>query len=92
MEDCQENHTTTTQLPSTGTSEAIVIGLVASFLVLVILGFLGFCLKKRNKTTKERDKVQDEDENPVYGLYEFEDGEARYTTAEVTDTNEVYGE
>ena len=90
MEHCQERHTTT-ELNQT-TTEAIVIGLVASFLVLAILGFLGFCIKKRKEARKERGGVRKEEENPVYGLYQFEDGEVAYTTAEVTDVNEVYGQ
>ena len=89
MKHCKENHTRTKKSRTTG---ATVIGLVASFLFLATLGFLGFWLKKRKQRTKANEEVVDEDENPVYGLYEFQDGEVTYTTAEVTDANEVYGQ
>ena len=71
-----------------------MIGFVASFLFLATLGFLVFCLirRKQEQATKAYEEVKDENENPVYGLYEFQDGEATYITAEVTDANEVYGQ
>ena len=56
--------------------------------VLVIL----VCIIKRRKAKIREEEMTQDDENPVYGLYEFQDGEVTYTTAEVTDANEVYGQ
>ena len=58
-------------------------------LLLVLVGFLFLRRRKKQKTTKE---IEVEDENPVYGMYEFADGrnvdEGR---AEIVDDNEYYG-
>ena len=41
---------------------------------------------------KKMSKRQDQDANPTYGDYEYEDGTLRKNTMEVIDQNEDYGQ
>ena len=84
--------TAATMTDNSRASMFMVIGLISCFIILLTIGSLGICLCKRRPKSKANEEVNDEDENPVYGLYEFQDGEVTYTTAEVTDANEVYGQ
>ena len=40
------------------------------------------------RRSKKEEEIQDEDENPVYGLYS---SDGIYTATEMTDNNEMYG-
>ena len=61
------------------------IGIPVTLILLCCIPVLFLVWRKRFKKTEER--FEDEDENPVYGIY-ASDG---VDTAEVTDSNEVYG-
>jgi len=76
-----------------GEGGVIALCILIGFLVLGAVSATTFCLwKRRQKSQNKENEVIDEDENPVYGLYQVHDGEVEYTTAEAIDTNDVYGE
>ena len=55
------------------------------------LSFFAFVLRHRKKQ-KAATEIEDEDQNPVYGLYEFADGRnIDEDRSEVVDDNENYG-
>ena len=63
--------------------------LLFMFLLLVLVGFLFLRRRKKQKTTKE---IEVEDENPVYGMYEFADGrDIDEGRSEFADANDNYG-
>ena len=70
---------------------AAVIG-VPSLVVLVLLLVLVICLYKRCRERPAEPEWTRQDDNPVYGLYEFADGSnIDDNSAEVEDTNDYYG-
>ena len=81
-------------LNSTDTEVLVsAIGSVIAILFIAVLLFI-ICKCKRRKRTKSSSSVEENnDENPVYGMYYFADGEhIDYETAEVQDDNEYYGQ
>ena len=71
---------------------AQIAALVISLVVLFLLALVLFLVLRRRKTQRDTKETEDEDENPVYGMYEFADGrnidEGR---SEFVDDNENYG-
>ena len=60
-----------------------------AMLFIAILLFIICKFKRRKRTTST---VENNDENPVYGMYYFGDGEhIDYGTTEVQDDNDAYG-
>ena len=65
---------------------------ISSAVGLVFLALLVFFIFKHLRRTRTTSTVELNDENPVYGMYYFADGEhIDYETAEVQDDNENYG-
>ena len=79
---------------STGT-ETMVTAAVASvitILILVFVAILAFLLYRRSRKTKAEEPVEEVDENPVYDMYYFADGDrVDYGNTEVQDENDLYG-
>ena len=71
---------------------AQIAALVISLVVLFLLASVLFLVLRRRKKQRDTKETEDEDENPVYGMYEFADGrnidEGR---SEFVDDNENYG-
>ena len=71
---------------------AQISALVISLVVLFLLALVLFLVLRRRKKQRDTIDTEDEDENPVYGMYEFADGrnidEGR---SEFVDDNENYG-
>ena len=70
-----------------------MVGAIAggSIFLLLCVAFIAFLLcRKRSKKPKE--KPVEVDENPVYDLYYFADGDRiDYGNVEVEDENQMYG-
>ena len=65
---------------------------ISSALGLVFLALLVFFTCRHLRRTRTTSTVEHNDENPVYGMYYFADGEhVDYETAEVQDDNDYYG-
>ena len=66
---------------------------VSSVVGVLFLALLVFFICRHQKSTRTTSAVEENnDENPVYGLYYFADGEhIDYETAEVQDDNDYYG-
>jgi len=63
------------------------IGIGGLLVILAVAGILVF-RKHKKQSKKEDEKFEDNDENPVYGLYS---SDGIYTATEMTDYNETYG-
>ena len=63
-----------------------------SIFLLLCVAFIAFLLcRKRSKKPKEK-PVEEVDENPVYDMYYFADGDrVDYGNTEVQDENDLYG-
>ena len=72
---------------------AVVVGAITggSIFLLLCVAFIAFLLcRKRSKNPKE--KPVEVDENPVYDMYYFADGDRiDYGNVEVEDENQMYG-
>ena len=72
---------------------AVVVGAITggSIFLLLCVAFIAFLLRrKRSKNPNE--KPVEVDENPVYDMYYFADGDrVDYGNAEAKDENELYG-
>ena len=68
-----------------------IIASISSVVLLLSIASTVFLLHRRKKNVKE-EVVAQGDENPVYGMYYFANGEhIDYGSAEVQDNNEYYG-
>ena len=69
--------------------------IISSVVGVVLLALLAFfiCRHKQQKRTRTTSTLEENnDENPVYGMYYFADGQhIDNETAEVQDENEYYG-
>ena len=70
-----------------GTTPSLSIGLGTSVPLILLCCFVGLILFLKKRSTKGEETFEDQDDNPVYGIY-ASDG---MDTTEATDTNEVYG-
>ena len=69
----------------------MLIASISSVAMLLCIAVLVFFLCRRKKNVKE-EVVAHGDENPVYGMYYFADGEhIDYGSVEVEDDNAYYG-
>lgn len=76
------------------TDNIAVASAISSIVGVLFLALLVFfvCRNKHQKRTRTTSSVENNDQNPVYGMYYFADGEhIDYETAEVQDENEYYG-
>ena len=72
-------------------NSTLVIASVSSVLVILSIALLVLFLCRRLKRTREP-SVEQCDENPVYDMYYFADGQhVDYGTSEVEDDNQYYG-
>ena len=72
------------------TASVIVIVSTCSVLVIFCIALLAFLLSRRLRRTREA-SVERRDENPVYQMYYFSDGQhVDYGNAEVEDDNPYY--
>ena len=84
-------------LPFSGANSVQLSGLVVgaiviSILILACTAVIAFFFFRRSKKAKTEDKVEEVDENPVYDMYYFADGDrVDYGNAEVQDENDLYG-
>ena len=73
---------------------AVVVGAITggSIFLLLCAAFIAILLcRKRSKKPKEK-PVEEVDENPVYDMYYFADGDRiDYGNVEVEDENQMYG-
>ena len=86
--------TATPETPST--SSNIVVTLAASlsaFAVFVIAALVVLCLRRKRVAGEDSGNTGEEDDNPVYGIYYFADGEDKVDNGEIemVDANELYG-
>ena len=66
--------------------------IVSVLVILVCVAVIAFILFRRSKKTKAEDTVEEVDENPVYDMYYFADGDrVDYGNTEVQDENDLYG-
>ena len=84
-------------LPFSGTNSVqlsgpVVGAIVISILILTRTAAIAFFFFRRSKKTKAEDTVEEVDENPVYDMYYFADGDrVDYGNTEVQDENDLYG-
>ena len=78
---------------TTASSSTLVIASISSVLVILcIVAVLVFVLYRRMKGTRAPEIEEEVDENPVYDMYYFADGEqVDYGNSEVQDENQYYG-
>ena len=79
---------------STGTETMVTaaVASVISILILVFVAVLAFLLYRRSRKTKVEEPIEEVDENPVYDVYYFADGDrVDYGNAEAKYENELYG-
>ena len=72
---------------------AVVVGAITggSIFLLLCVAFAFLLCRKRSKKPKEK-PVEEVDENPVYDMYYFADGDRiDYGNVEVEDENQMYG-
>ena len=70
---------------------AVTVAIVSVLVILVCVAVLAFILFRRSKKTKAEEPAE-VDENPVYDMYYFADGDrVDYGNAEAKDENELYG-
>merc|ERR1712012_108889 len=71
---------------------AVTAAIVSVLVILVCVAVIAFILFRRSKKTKAEDTVEEVDENPVYDMYYFADGDrVDYGNTEAKDENELYG-
>ena len=71
---------------------AQIAALVISLVVLFLLASVLFLVLRRRKKQRDTKETEDEDENPVYGMYYFATGDhIDGSMSEVVDTNDYYG-
>ena len=86
-----KNYFVLTNLLLSDFNSTLVIASVSSVLVILFIALLVFFLCRRLKRTREP-SVEQCDENPVYDMYYFADGQhVDYGTSEVEDDNQYYG-
>ena len=69
----------------------VPIVIASSVLLILCIAVVVFLLARRLKIKREP-SVEQRDENPVYDMYYFSDGQhVDYGTSEVQDENENYG-
>ena len=70
---------------------AVTVAIVSVLVILVCVAVLAFILFRRSKKTKAEEPAE-VDENPVYDMYYFADGDrVDYGNTEVQDENDLYG-
>ena len=74
-----------------GNPPVMIIASISTVTILLCIAFLAFFLYRHKKNVKE-EVVAHGDENPVYGMYYFANGEhIDYGRVEVEDDNAYYG-
>ena len=69
----------------------LVIAIASSVFVILCIAVLAFLLSRSLKRKREP-SVEQRDDNPVYDMYYFADGQhVDYGTSEVQDENQYYG-
>ena len=70
---------------------AVTVAIVSVLVILVCVAVIAFILFRRSKKTKAEEPAE-VDENPVYDMYYFADGDRiDYGNVEVEDENQMYG-
>ena len=65
---------------------------ISSAIGVAFLALLVFCICRHQRRTRTASAVENNDENPVYGMYYFADGEhIDYGSVGVQDDNAYYG-
>jgi len=83
---CQAGTSNISTVGAAGIASVIVV------LILVCAAAIAFLLYRRSKKTKAEEHIEEVDENPVYDMYYFADGDrVDYGNVEAKDENELYG-
>ena len=70
----------------------VFVGAIGSVTAIFFIAVLMFLIRKCKRRKRTTSAVENNDENPVYGMYYFADGEhIDYGSVEVQDDNAYYG-
>ena len=88
---CKNGFILTSLLSGSTLTSTFVIVTASSVLLILCIAVFVFLIARRLKI-KRKPSVERRDENPVYDMYYFSDGQhVDYGTSEVQDENENYG-
>ena len=77
---------------SNSTDTEVFVGAIGSVTAIFFIAVLMFLICKCKRRKRKTSAVENNDENPVYGMYYFADGEhIDYGCVEVQDDNAYYG-